>query len=938
MSAPDTVCREDRRREDVRKAALLGLDFVEVDAAQTTLEVFFLGKAPAKVEAPNVRVTGGSAVRVRSIHVYRQRDPGLDDWMEVRLDRPGDFSPYTLDFVQLDDAGRPTDEPLDGFDPRFRSATFGFKTACPSDLDCAKPQVCPPPQRARPEIDYLAKDYDSFRRLILDRLAQTMPDWNETHVPDVGVMLVELLAYAGDQISYFQDAVATEAYLGTARKRISVRRHARLVDYAMHEGCNARAWIALATDTDATLDPANVFFCTTFPGAPAPGVLQPAQWAKAPPASCEIFEPLVADPKQQIALRAAHSTIPFYTWGDCACCIPKGATRATLLDRWADPAPPPASAPAPTSVPEARENTAPVTATATAVAAPKDVPGERPRALALAVNDVLIFEEVIGPGTGNPADADPTHRQAVRLTKVTPGVDALYDTENGGRPIVEIEWCSEDALTFPLCVSARMPAPDCECRENISVARGNVVLADSGVTVTQSLGAVTTQTSLQTCATDCEPSTVVVTPGRFRPVLEQAPLTFGQPLPPCGCASAVIAQDPRRALPRVTLTGTLDTPRGAVTTAWTARADLLESGPADTDFVAEIDDDGRAHLRFGNGDEGRVPDATTAFQARYRVGNGRSGNVGAETIAHLVFRSLTEGAGAIVPRNPLPASGGTAPEPVSEVRAFAPYALRDVLERAVTADDYAALAADDDRRLAERARLLRTTPAFTTPLVPPAIAPPLDDPRAGDEEEPGEPAALPDLCLIPFHRLQSAKGALRWTGSWYEASVALDPRGVESADAELIAEIEAYLEPYRRIGHDLGVQGARYVPLDLGLSVCVAPGYLRGQVEAMALAALGTGVLADGTLAAFNPDALTFGQGIRMSPIVAAVQRIPGVMEVQVTRLTRYVLGSAPPRADESSVPAGGVLALAPFEIAQLDDDPNAPANGRLTVILRGGR
>ena len=50
------------------------------------------------------------------------------------------------------------------------------------------------------------------------------------------VALVELLAYAGDQLSYYQDAVATEAYLGTARRRVSVRRHARLVDYPMHDG------------------------------------------------------------------------------------------------------------------------------------------------------------------------------------------------------------------------------------------------------------------------------------------------------------------------------------------------------------------------------------------------------------------------------------------------------------------------------------------------------------------------------------------------------------------------------------------------------------------------------------------------------------------------------------------------------------------------------
>ncbi len=91
-----------------------------------------------------------------------------------------------------------------------------------------------------PEINYLAKDYGTFRQLMLDRLALIMPDWRERHVPDLNITLVELLAYVGDYLSYYQDAVATEAYLDTARQRISVRRHARLVDYRLHEGVNAR--------------------------------------------------------------------------------------------------------------------------------------------------------------------------------------------------------------------------------------------------------------------------------------------------------------------------------------------------------------------------------------------------------------------------------------------------------------------------------------------------------------------------------------------------------------------------------------------------------------------------------------------------------------------------------------------------------------------------
>ena len=79
---------------------------------------------------------------------------------------------------------------------------------------------------------------------MLDRLSLLAPGLAASAArPTSGVALVELLAYVADELSYRQDAVATEAYLATARRRISLRRHARLVDYLMHEGCNARAWV-----------------------------------------------------------------------------------------------------------------------------------------------------------------------------------------------------------------------------------------------------------------------------------------------------------------------------------------------------------------------------------------------------------------------------------------------------------------------------------------------------------------------------------------------------------------------------------------------------------------------------------------------------------------------------------------------------------------------
>lgn len=859
---PNLSCRQDARRDAVRAAPLYGLDFVEVSDDQKTLEVFFLGKAPPQITPAHVRISGGTRVtgiQVTSVRVYHEKDPTIDDHMVVVVNQPGDFSPYTLTLVSLDAQGHPTTAPMEGFDPWYSSLFFTFKAGCPTNLDCKTTQVCPPPQRTTPQINYLSKDYASFRQLILDRLSLLMPAWQETHAADIGIMLVEVLAYVGDYLSYYQDAVATEVYLGTSRQRISVRRHARLVDYFIQEGCNARAWITTAASQDTPLDPTQIYFTTALPGKLNQTMFQPADMAMVTPGSYVVFEPLGTG-SGQIQLYAAHNEIHFYTWGDNECCLAIGATSATLVDQWVD------------------------------------APGGARVLAHLAPGNVLIFEEVIGPHTGNPADADPSHRQAVCLTQVNATTDALYN-----QPIVEIAWCSEDALTFPLCVSTRQPAPDCGILSNVSVARGNVLLVDNGASTSESLGTVPAQSSSAGCPTPCDPPETTVTPGRFHLKLSQQPLTFAQPLPACGCATPTLTQDPRQALPKITLTGTGTTPRGVVTTTWKPLYDLLESGPNDTVFVVEIDNNGYAHLRFGDGELGMLPDAGTVFQANYRVGNGTAGNVGAGAICCLVFRQTTGGVGQLVPRNPLPAAGGTDPESIDDVKFFAPYAFQDVLERAITAGDYSSIASGNARRLEERSA---------------------------------------NLCGTPFQKLQGAKAALRWNGSWQEALVALDPQGTESASAELVREVRQYLEPYRRVLHDLEVTGATYVPLYLALDVCVLPQYLQAGVEAALLQLFGAGTLPNGQPAFFNPDNLTFGQGIYVSRIVAAAQAVAGVQSVRVARLQRYQFDVRAGTAMllRQPVPSTGVLALGPFEIAQLDNDPSFPERGRLVLKVRGGR
>jgi len=292
----------------------------------------------------------------------------------------------------------------------------------------------------------------------------------------------------------------------------------------------------------------------------------------------------------------------------------------------------------------------------------------------------------------------------------------------------------------------------------------------------------------------------------------------------------------------------------------------------------EMTDDRRARLRFGDGDLGEEPEAVSRFRAFYRAGNGAAGNVGAEAIRHVALRRGTSSGLALRPRNPLAARGGTEPEPLDAVRLRAPYAIRRDLERAVTGDDYAALAARD----------------FAA-------------------------------------ELQGAAAGLVWTGSWYAARVGLDPIGREEAAPGLLERVYADLLRYRRMGHDLEVVSARYVPLAIRIRVCVKPDYQTAHVLAALREVFGRRRRPDGSLGFFHPDNLRFGQGVAASQLTAAAQRVEGVQWALVEQLERMGEG------DHGELDAG-YLPIADTEIARVDNDPGFPEDGTINFVMDGGR
>jgi hypothetical protein len=847
--------RERRRRMIQGHPLVNGIDYLEVVDGPTlpnadrqrTLLVHFLNPITEPLTAANVRIEGGD--RIRNVGVVNATFTTGDSLLTVEVDRPGDFSTYTLRLVPAPGPTEPAGTPMppNGYDPVLSQIDFSFKVACPNEFDCAPADAGASAAWPRPPIDYLARDYAGFRRLMLDRLAHLMPDWSDRSPADEQIAVVELLAYVSDYLSYRHDAIITEGYPGIARKRRSMRRHARLVDYPMHDGCNARVWVQVRVrdDIDEMSLPPNTQFLTRVPAlADGPLGANSTEYAQALRSGAEVFEAvLLDDPDDGPArLHAAHNVMRLYTWGNDDCCLPAGATRATLR-------------------------------------------GPLPH---LAPNTVLILGEVRGPATGNPADADLTRRHAVRLTSATPGTDPLggfFDDPEAvdppPLPVVEITWGPEDALPFPLQITSSAHADPGGAANDYGVAWGNIVLADHGRTIMgEPLGT--------------PPESAQERP-RFGPQLRHGPLTQTtvttvvveraatplsavrqtrrvRPYDPAASAAATLHTDPRGTRPALTV-------RDADGDMWEPRRDLLTSRPDDRQFVAEVEAEGVATLRFGDDVNGRAAtsrpwtdaevDAAPPWTATYRIGNGTHGNVGARSIAYIVSADD----GIVGATNPLPASGGIDAETIEEVRQRAPVAFRSQ-ERAVTADDYA--------RMAER-----------------------------------------------YPGVQRAAATFRWTGSWRTVFVTVDRLGGLEVDAAFELGLRRHLDRYRMAAVDIEVDGPRFVPLEIELRVCVAAGHRADRVTAGLLEALSSGYLPGGRRALFHPDNLTFGQTLYLSAIYASAQAVPSVASVEITTFQRQGI---PGRA----ALAAGKLTLHRLEIAQLDNDPNHSERGILRIVVAG--
>lgn len=576
---------------------------------------------------------------------WDQNAPSL---LNLTLSPIGDYSTYTLTI---------NNEIHKWIDPVFGSVSFKFRPGCFS-LNCMPEQPAATVPEPTPVIDYLAKDYESFKHVLITAMMERVPGWKPTSEADLDQVLIELLCAAADELSDYQDRVMNEAYLATARKRVSLARHARLMDYHIHQGNQASTWLALCiTVTDVKKQMEQIKL-----GGKAPEDLNLIVSTNG--AGDDI--PVIFISRGNWYLYPVLSKIELHTWSDSVSALEAGCTTADLkfdtndyneLNDLAD---------------HIKE-------------------GE--------VTHFLI-QEYLNPVSGEKSDADPTKRQLLEL--IGSGADApkvIFDPVEG-RYLLRVCWEKKDQLKSTYCFTV-----DCNSKKNspVSLFHGNLVKVYHGSPITSIFK---------------EPDSVLSDGQNYyeRDLRQNRKLKTSFRLPDASLAyknTTPGGEIPSISTLEIFEIGLHDENEKHDKSwsrdkwnQWSEEINLIHSANIindDNHFIVETDEEGSSLVRFGDGVNGREWPENAILLCRYQVGYGPDGNIGRDTLCNADFNAfpktikneywnfldLTTSQKKITHCwNPFDVTDGRAPEPRAEIVRRAPEIYRYRQLRAVTLKDY----------------------------------------------------------------------------------------------------------------------------------------------------------------------------------------------------------------------------------------------------------
>lgn len=631
----------DRRSRLLTDHSVLGIDYLFVDpGTQTDLYVHFISPPSAAqagqltAERVSIIATAGDAppVRVGSVDF-----PIVGGVLVMRIGTtaPGSFTTYTLRL-----ANPPVGAPV--LDPYLAQLDFSFKAGCYSDIDCDHaPPVCEPQDRVDFPVDYQARDFWSLRTALLDFASQRYPLWADRLEADAGVMLAEVMSALGDEMAYYQDHVAREAHFETAVQRRSLRRHARLIDYRIHDGLGAVTMLDVTARAAGTLTAGDALFALR-------------DGLRVDYAVGRSLTEMTALPPQAYKIdpaRNADQLIP-YQWDVSDVCLAAGTTELWLTDN--------------------------VLAALTPF---DDTPQDRQPG-----RWMLLRTAPFDPGL-------PARRQLVRVIVAEVVHDPLT-----GLDTTHIVWESEQKLPCEFDFAAL------SVRGNIIPAVGGRLidqefLIGPGAEAIPPAGQ-TPPWAIERVGPDGEVSFIFSlaetdTQGLVRRGAASAPDDPRQAAPELLLVERVSDGaggfiDGRAWSWRSSL---LDTPAAQALDP----SFILDDGlwrrivgyrrpDGEFEHLDYASGDG-VSIRFGDGTFGLIPARGTRLRVRYLVGNGRRANLPAGAVTGFDQASVKAIVAAV--ENPLAITSGIDPETPGEIRQLAPEAFHAVTYRAVRPEDYA---------------------------------------------------------------------------------------------------------------------------------------------------------------------------------------------------------------------------------------------------------
>ena len=569
----------------------------------------------------------------------------------------GDYSTYTLGVSALTGTNWL-------FDPLFAEISFKFRPGC-FNTNCAPEWETALPPLPEPVIDYLAKDYGSFRQTMIAAMMRRVPDWQPTSEADLDMVLADLFSASADELSDYQDRVMNEAYLARARKRVSLARHSRLMDYHIHQGNQASTWLALEVDNHQENDPYTLSQgLKVWAGESAVG-------------------PVIKETDSSIVYMSRHeesqvvdqflNSIGLYTWSDTITTLKAGSSRADLKlykSLFLDGSP------------------------IISPANPKKAAAKMQQMIRSGTVEgkgkvkYLLIEEHLNPKTGLRAGRDPSKRQLLQILSGDSGAEALQD------PItkewfVRVRWEKKDKLERDYCFRVDCPTGNpgtaVGAVDNISLFHGNLVEVFHGRLETT----IFKESELLLDLTDpSKPLQFVYEPTRWGTTcrLPEISLAYQNTLPGGDIP------------PVSTLETKIKTASGE--DPWNEVPSLIhsdDSAEGGDHFVVETDENRRSLIRFGNGKNGMKLPVGAEVTCTYQFGTPLDGNVGADMIAS--FDASTVTFDPTVPPlslrtcwNPFDVTNGRDRESAAEIIRRVPEAYRQRQLRAVTLADYVARA------------------------------------------------------------------------------------------------------------------------------------------------------------------------------------------------------------------------------------------------------